>query len=219
LPGQRGIAVIDKVAPRACRTIARRRDARSAHRVGLAALVAAFVLGSSATAQPEYDGHFEVRSGVAEFKGDVLYLDAIIDLQLSTEATEALRSDFTLTIAVEVEVLHRLRLWWDLAEIPTVIRRSQLTYDQLTDRYVVRSMSTGDRDPFNTLAGALAFIGRIDDFPVTSRSLLDPDRRYSMRVRAVLDSNELPGPLRLLAIWRKGWSIESDWLEWRLDLE
>jgi hypothetical protein len=56
-----------------------------------------------------------------------------------------------------------------------------------------------------------------DNLPVVDAALLDEDRRYDIRVRAVLDTDELPGPLRLLAFWRRDWSIESDWLQWRLD--
>jgi Domain of unknown function (DUF4390) len=197
-----------------------RRGAARAPRAGIALLVALLAFCSGAEGQPEYDGQFEVRSGVAEVRDNVLYLDSIIDLVLSSAAVEALRSDFTLTISVEVEILHRLRLWWDLTEIPPVIRRSQLSYDRLTNRYLVRNVNAGgDRESFATLAGALAFIGRVDNLPIADMSLLNENRRYTIRVRAVLDNDDLPGPLALLTFWRKGWSIESDWLEWRLDLE
>jgi len=35
-------------------------------------------------------------------------------------------------------------------------------------------------------------------------------------VRAVLDTERLPGPLRLLAFWRRDWSLGSEWYRWPL---
>jgi hypothetical protein len=121
-----------------------------------------------------------------------------------------------LTIRVEVEFLNRLRFWWDTADA-SVSRRSQLNYYPLTDRYVVHHINTGDRESFETLTGALEYLGRVDMLPIVDAAVLDKDRRYDVRIRAVLDTDELPGPLRLLAFWRRDWSIESEWLQWRLD--
>ncbi|MGD8340488.1 MAG: DUF4390 domain-containing protein [Gammaproteobacteria bacterium] len=169
-------------------------------------------------AQAEDPGHFEVRSGSLELIDGDYYVDALIYLRLPTEAANALHSRLPLTIRVEVEFLNRLRLWWDNVQFEAS-RRSQLTYYPLTDRYVVTHIDTGVREDFVTLAGALEFIGRVDRLYVTPADLLDRDLRYDIRVRAVLDKDELPGPLRLLAFWRRDWSIASDWLLWRLDDE
>jgi Domain of unknown function (DUF4390) len=34
-----------------------------------------------------------------------------------------------------------------------------------------------------------------------------------------LDQEQFPGPLRLLAFWRRDWSIASEWYRWRLQNE
>jgi hypothetical protein len=167
-------------------------------------------------AQDEDPGSFEVRAASHELIDGTYFVDAVIDLRLPTEAANALHSRLPLTIRVEVEFLNRLRLWWDPVEFEAS-RRSQLMYYQLTDRYVVTHIDSGDREDFVTLAGALEFVGRVDRLRVVDEQLLDRDRRYEVRVRAVLDTDELPGPLRLLAFWRRDWSIASDWLLWRLD--
>ena len=178
----------------------------------------AFGMVGGILAQDEDPGHFEVRSGSHELVDGTYFVDAVIYLRLPTEAADALHSRLSLTIRVEVEFLNRLRLWWDPVEF-SASRRSQLTYYPLTDRYVVRHIDSGVREDFVTLAGALEFIGRVDVLRVVDAALLDEDRRYDVRVRAVLDKDDLPGPLRLLAFWRRDWSIASDWLQWRLDQE
>jgi hypothetical protein len=92
-----------------------------------------------------------------------------------------------------------------------------LSWQPLTDRYLVRDAETNRRQSFVTLAGALEFIGRLDHLAMAEASELDEDRRYDIRVRAVLDKNDFPGPISFLAFFRRDWSVASDWLEWRLD--
>lgn len=184
-------------------------------------LAAAFLwlaISSAASAQVDDPGAFEVRTATHELIDGVYYVNALISLRLPSEANNALHSRLPLTIRVEIEFLNRLWFWWDAAE-HTVSRRSQLAYYPLTERYVVHNINTGDRVSFESLTDALEFLGRVDQLPVVDAALLDEDRRYDVRVRAVLDTDELPGPLRLLAFWRTDWSIESDWLQWRLDDE
>jgi hypothetical protein len=171
---------------------------------------------SDLPAQAEDPGAFEVRTASHELIRGVYYVNALISLRLPTAATNALHSRLPLTIRVEVEFLNRLRFWWDATDV-VVSRRSQLAYYPLTDRYVVQNINTGDRVSFETLPDALEFLGRVDNLPIVDAALLDDDRRYDVRLRAVLDTDALPGPLRLLAFWRRDWSIESDWLQWRLD--
>jgi len=172
----------------------------------------------SVWAQSEDSGDFEVRTGTHELIDGVYYANALINMRLPSDAINALHSRLPLTIRVEVEFLNRLWFWWDAAEFE-VSQRSQLIYYPLTERYIVNNVNTGERESFVTLTDALAYLGRVDRLPVVDAAALDDDRRYDIRIRAVLDTVELPGPLRLLAFWRRDWSIESDWLQWRLDDE
>jgi hypothetical protein len=66
------------------------------------------------------------------------------------------------------------------------------------------------------LFSALAGLGRIADLPVIDAALLDPEASYRMRLRAVLDQNTLPGPLRLIAFWSSGFRLASDWYGWTI---
>jgi hypothetical protein len=66
------------------------------------------------------------------------------------------------------------------------------------------------------LFAALNYLGRVDRLPLIDAALLEPDRDYELRLRAVLDVERFPGPLRLLAFWRRDWSLASDWYRWPL---
>jgi hypothetical protein len=184
----------------------------------IVAVAAALILVPGLKAQPEDAGEFEVRTATTDLVNGVYTINALIYLRLPSEATRALHSSLPLTISIEIQFLNRLRLWWDTTAAE-VTQRFELRYLSVTDRYVVTNINADLRRGFSSLSEALDFIGQIDELPVVDAALLDDDRRYDIRIRAGLDKDELPGPLRLLAFWRGDWSIESDWLQWRLDDE
>jgi hypothetical protein len=47
--------------------------------------------------------------------------------------------------------------------------------------------------------------------------LLESDKTYRLRVRALLNTQQYPAPLRLLFFWRDQWQLESNWFEWTLE--
>lgn len=181
-------------------------------RLALGTLVLGFAPLAGAQEGP---GRFEVRSASVELRSAVYYLDAAIDFELSSDAREALRSGLPLVIRIEIELIHVRRYWidnenWDLTQ------RYRLEYNALSERYLLVNVNSGDDRSFGTLYAVLDYIGRIRGLPLIDAALLEPGRVYDIRVRAVLDTEQLPGPLRLLAFWRRDWSIASDWLRWRL---
>jgi hypothetical protein len=170
---------------------------------------------SIAAAQEDDPGYFEVRSASLELRNDVYFLNAWIEFRLSAEARQALESGLALTIRVEVELLNRRRFWIDTEETG-ILQQYRLQYHALTERYIVGNVNSGDETSFATLFAALNFLGRLDGLPFIDSTLLDPERRYDIRLRAVLDTEQLPGPLRLLAFWRRDWSLGSEWYRWPL---
>jgi hypothetical protein len=92
----------------------------------------------------------------------------------------------------------------------------ELEYHALSERFIVTNLNSGDQASFATLFSALNYLGRIDQLPVIDAALIEPDRDYDWRLRAVLDVEQFPGPLRLLAFWRRDWSLASDWYRWPL---
>lgn len=185
------------------------------------ALVASglIVLGQAQPGAAQEDpGHFEVRSASVELDSGVYYLNAWIEFRLSTEARAALQSGLPITIQLDVEFLRVRRFWMD-AGTANLTQKYQLEYHALSERYIVRNLNSGDQASYATLFSALNVLGKVDRLPLIDATLLDSDARYDIRIRAVLDTQQLPGPLHLLAFWRRDWSIASDWYRWRLERE
>ena len=188
----------------------------------LAALAAGIVV-LAGTLQPtlaqdgiERAGYFEVRSASTRQVGGVHTLDARLQLVLSSEALEALSSGVPLVIELQLQLIRDRRFWWDDAEADLAVR-FELEYRPLSQRYIVRNTNSGDQDSFATLYSALNNLGRVQGLPVIDDALLEPGDDYRIRLRAMLQTQQYPAPLRLLFFWRSEWQLQSEWYEWLLE--
>ena len=162
------------------------------------------------------EGYFEVRSATTEVRDGVHTLDARLQLVLSSEALAALESGVTLTIELQMQVI-RVRRWIvDDAEAELAVRY-ELEYRPLSQRYIVKNLNSGEQDSFATLYSALNSLGRIQGLPVIDDALLQSDRDYRLRLRAMLNTRQYPATLRLLFFWRGQWQLQSEWFEWPLE--
>src|SRR4029078_2604272 len=149
-----------------------------------------------------------------ELDGGVYYLHATGEYRLSTEARDALQSGVPLRLRIDLQLFANRRFWFD-ADQAELRQLYQLEYHALSERYIVANLNSGDQASFGRLFTALRYLGRVDHLPVIDAALLDRDREYDIRVRAALDVEKLPGPLSLLAFWRRDYSLASDWFKWR----
>lgn len=176
-----------------------------------------FMAGSGiAQDEPEREGYFEVRSAATQLVNGVHLLDARLQLVLSSEALQALGSGVPLTIELQLEVVRARRMYFDSLDAELAIRY-ELEYRPLSQRYIVRNLNSGDQDSFATLYSALNNLGRVQGLPVIDHSLLEPDKTYRVRLRAMLNTQQYSAPLRLLFFWRNQWQLQSEWIEWPLE--
>ena len=178
-------------------------------------LAVALAIMHAARAQDDEEGSFEVRTASSELIDGVYFVNALIDLRLSSEASEALAAGVPLIVQIEVDLIRVRRFWVDDEEVD-VDQRFVLEYHALTERYLVRNVNRGDQASFATVMAALNYLGRIERLPFIDAPLLESGRSYDARIRARLDMDEFSGPLRLLTFWRREFSLSSDWFRWRL---
>jgi len=174
--------------------------------------LALFVSGGPLLAK---SGRFDVRSANAGLQDGVYYLTARVDLRLSDEALEALESGVELAVEMQIEVNRNRNLLPD-NQVAELSQSYLLSYQPLSQRYLVKNVNSGEQSSHATLFAALSEIGRISTLPVIDEALLRPKGRYEIRMRAVLDRNTLPGPLRLFVFWGDSFRLESEWYTWSL---
>ena len=157
---------------------------------------------------------FEVRDVRTRLDDGVYRLDAEVDFDFSDESLEALHSGVPLTVMVEMEVL-RERPLLD-ARVAQVAARYSLHVHALSGHYVITDLATGATRSFRTYPEAIAELGRIRDFPLFDAALLEEGESYRLRIRASLDVEALPSPMRLVAYFDSLWQLSSNWRYWEL---
>ena len=187
----------------------------AAQRGGRATAVALVALVLTLPSPARADGRFEVIDASARLDEGQWLVDARFELQLSSDAIEALENGVTLSIQVQYE-LNRRRLFWPDGQVRAVGQNFELQYLSLSERYVVNDPISGQQTSYATLFSALRSISQTRDFPLIAAADLETEADYRASVRVVLDRAKLPWPLQMLAFWRGDFSLESDWFTWTL---
>ena len=156
---------------------------------------------------------FVIKDASPSLHNKVYYLSARIDYKLSDKVIEVLHKGVPITIMLEIEIIRARDYLWD-EKVTGLEQRYVLEYHALTKQYIVYNLNSGARHSLPSLNVALSVLGTIVDLPILDKNLLEPDQQYTGRVRALLDIDALPVPLRLLAYLTSGWSLSSEWYLW-----
>lgn len=184
----------------------------------LAGLWGCLLAGSITTAAAQQlDPHaFEVLGGELVLRDGVYFLNTDIDFQLSTAAREALESGVPLTFELDIELVRPRTLWFD-QKIATLTQRYRVRYHALSRRYVLTNLNTGENRSFTSHVSALTELGTVRSLPIINRSLLDQDQQYELWLRAGLDVDDLPPPLKTGAYLSPQWRLLSEWHRWQFE--
>ena len=163
----------------------------------------------------ETAGRFEIANAGFRVENGIWVADARADLELGTDAEQALENGLTLTIQYQYTVTRSRNFWPDKLVLEHT-QNIQLQYLSLSRRYVVRDAKTGTQESYATLFSALRQIGRVRDFPIIAQSLIDPDERYYVSMRVVLSRAKLPSRLQVLLFWQDNLDLESEWFRWTI---
>ena len=177
-----------------------------------AALLILMALGAALYAAA--DPGFKVRSASTRLVDGVQLVDARIDFDFSDEAMEAMENGVAITVSLQMQVLELKRLWDD--QVAEVSARYRIQAHALSRQYLVKNLSTGEVSTYRDFGEMREAIGRLQDFPLLDDHVLDDGEQYRVRLRAALEIESLPTPLRLLAWFKPAWRLSSDWFTWAL---
>lgn len=183
---------------------------------GLVLCLLFWPLAVSAAAPMAEDSSFHVREARSLLVNGVYRISAQVDYRLGDQALEALQHGVPLVLETRIQV-YRQREWLWNEQVAELRQRYQLRYHALSQRYLVLSFNTAVQQSFHDLDDALQAIGNLYDLPLLDARLLTPGGEYELRLRADLDIEELPTPIRLWAYLSSGWGVKSDWYTWPLE--
>jgi Domain of unknown function (DUF4390) len=158
---------------------------------------------------------FVIRDVKTRLEDGVYTLDADIEFNFSPEALEALDNGVPLTIVLHFQV-RRADAWiWEDSAADLRLRYA-VRYKPLSERYEVYRLP-GDRGrSFVSREAALAALGELRGVQIAAKDRLDPQADYLLHMKAELDIEELPLPLRPMAYLRSAWKLGSAWTTWPL---
>ncbi|TLZ49749.1 MAG: DUF4390 domain-containing protein [Gammaproteobacteria bacterium] len=160
------------------------------------------------------DGVLEVRAAYVNIDKGVFLLHARIEYPNGPAIRSALRDGQTLTFDLDARV-DRARRFWFSAGIVAVTLRRELSYHAVSQRFVVRDARSGDQESFATLDEALAYLGKVEAWPIVVEPQLD-NGNYTISVRAGVRRGRLPASLRAILFWTNDWVRVSEWYSWVL---
>ena len=176
---------------------------------------AVLIVGWGALAYADaLDGVLEVRYAYVNVDHGVFLLHARVEYPVSPGIRDALRDGVTLTFDLDTRVDRERRFWLNVNIVELTLRR-ELTYHAVSDRYVVRDVRSGQQETFPTLEEALAYLGKVNGWPILVEPQLDGGN-YIVSVRAGVRRGRLPASLRALLFWTNDWHRVSEWYSWSL---
>ena len=78
-------------------------------------------------------------------------------------------------------------------------------------------MNSGETQVFGSLGELVVGLGKIRNFPLLDEHLIGDEGHYYLRLRALLDIESLPSPMRPWAYFSSLWRLQSNWYEWPIE--
>ena len=137
-----------------------------------------------------------------------LLLQLRLDIELDEPQKEALLNGISLTFVYDMVVQRQRDYWFDYT-IAALNQFYTLTYHSLSKQYVVHHVELDKARSFPTLGLALEYLGYIEQLWVLDTHVLDRNEIYQGVVRAYLDIESLPAPMRPVAYLSKSWRMKT----------
>ena len=180
-----------------------------------ALLLALLLFAGSASSDNHLIG-FKVIEATSHSRQGQRLVDAQVSFNFSTDAKEALENGVAMTVFVDTEIRTQGLFWTSTIASKRTGRRIQI--HALSKQYRVKNLYTGQSNTYRSFTDMTDNIGLIKNLPLADESLLEPGKSYQLRVRAILDIESLPSPLRPLAYISSAWQLSSGWTTWPVQL-
>ena len=166
-------------------------------------------------AEPDGAG-FAVEHAALRAVGGRYVADARIRFAFSEDNLEAMRNGVALTVIVDVEILHERARWWNETLAARELRY-RIETNVLTGRYRIWNFTEASARSYHSFEEMVDALGRLRSIPVIPRDRVPDGACCIARIRARLDIEALPSPLRPLAYLSPQWRLNSGWVEWRIE--
>lgn len=157
---------------------------------------------------------FSIRQAKVRCGTQHCVLDADIDFGFRPAALDALRQGVPITVILRFR-LHRLRAWWFDEEVAARKLRYELRYLPFPRLLRISNQVTDESRTYVSVESGLESLGTIRDLPLFESARIRPGAIYRAKLKAELDVEALPLPMRPVVYLNPGWYHSSGWYAWR----
>lgn len=160
---------------------------------------------------------FKVTEVQPRLDGKTLVLNGRLDLALTPKVEEALTKGIRLDVTIDVRLYRKRWFVWNQGRGSWTLHR-RIWYHALSGQYLV-SASASDpdaRESHGSMLEALKALGALDEVRLPLEGDVPAEGEYSVELRAGLDIEALPTPLRPVAYTSLDWRLNSGWTAWKL---
>jgi hypothetical protein len=177
-------------------------------------LIALLLLPLAAVDAARGADRIEVETAWVNLREAVFEVNAQTRFPVDERVQAALEAGASIHFDLECVVEKKRRYWLNHKLVDATLTR-ELSWNGLTQRYVLQEADGGEQRSFATLEEALAAAGQVVNWPVMVEPELDPEATYRIRVRAGFRRGS-PARLRRLIPWSDDWNRRSGWNAWIL---
>jgi hypothetical protein len=181
----------------------------------LSLLLLAPWMGAARAAAANAPGEITVQTAYVNVRNGVFELNARTVYPLNNDVREALNNGVTIHLELQAVISRERRYWVDATLVDVTLRR-ELSWHEVSQRFILRDVDRGEQQMFVSLDQALAAAGVVTDWPVVVEPQLDSASTYTIGVRAAIRRGRLPDSLRALFFWSDSWNRSSEWYSWTL---
>ncbi|MCH9699598.1 MAG: DUF4390 domain-containing protein [Gammaproteobacteria bacterium] len=162
-----------------------------------------------------------LKHGVDIHSADLRYisgnaiLNADIKFHFSETALQSLKNGIALPVEIDVVLKSQRDLVWDKTEWHTVLEY-QIRYQALARSYELINQISGSSRSFASRKAVVDALGRIRGMPVANTECSQPIQHCYLKIKASLNREGLPLPLRPTAYLTLDWYVSSRWRQWPL---
>lgn len=166
---------------------------------------------------------FSIKQMDIHLRDKILEINGQLDLELSRKTEEALSKGIPLEVIFELQLNRERLLMWDERLMNWQFKR-KIVFHAMSNQYLVTSSLPGieaSQESYASLQEALSAMGRLensefklDDNPALIRLVKSTNDPLQLEIRARLDIESLPTPLRPVAYTSRSWRLNSGWSSW-----
>jgi hypothetical protein len=158
---------------------------------------------------------FKILNQTCRSTEDAFVLDANVDFDFSDKALEALQNGVPLTLELHLQVRRDGAWLWEKDLMDSRLRY-QISYRPLASVYQVLDLQNKTQESFVTREVAITSLGEILALPVIKHAQMEKGKIYRVSLKATLDIDALPLPLRPTAYLSPSWNQSSEWRSCRI---